>query len=84
MAVEHWTKHPDGNIALQPLTGWECQVAPLTALLRLESVRSEAELQRGAVQALQLAMTAPQCRSLAAALLKMAAAIEAQPRGTRQ
>lgn len=56
----------------------------MTGLLRLTTARPPDRLQSGKLEAIQLGMTAPQARQLAGDLLKMAAAIEAQPKGTAQ
>jgi hypothetical protein len=63
---------------------FQSAVVPMTGLVRLETAQNEGQLRSGKYQATQLALTAPQARELAAALLRMAEAIEAQPLGSAQ
>lgn len=71
-SVNGWDCREDGNIAVGPLLGYQTAVIPMTGLLRLETAQSEDQLQSGLVGSVQLAMTAPQLRELAQALLRMA------------
>lgn len=79
-----WDENPNGTIALQPLVGWQAATFPMTAVVRLNFVRSEEQLQRGESEAIQLAMTAAQCREVGELLLRKAQEVEQQPQGTRQ
>lgn len=79
-----WDCHPDGKLAVGPLMGWQASVAPMTGLLRLETAQNDDQLRTGQFQAVQLAMTAAQLRELSSLLLRMAKAVESQPKGTAQ
>ena len=82
--TDEWTKGADGNIQCYPLTGWAIQTAPMMAVVRLPYVTSEAQLNAGESEALQLAIGGPQLRELGLALLKAADKIDEQPLGTQQ
>lgn len=74
---ENWVKN-GGNLSLLPLVGWETGVAPKVALLQVQYVYSQEQLESGEAEPLQLALTAEQCRLLAKALVQMADEIDAQ------
>jgi hypothetical protein len=82
--TEEWAKTADGNIQCYPLIGWAIQTAPMMAIVRLPYVTSEAQLNAGKTEALQLAIGGPQLRELAQALSRAADAIDEQPLGTQQ
>lgn len=83
MDLKRWDLRPDGNLAVQPLLAFETATAQMTGLVRLQYAENEAQFAAGGI-AVQLAMTPVQLRDLAAGLLRVAEAIEAQPLGTRQ
>lgn len=76
-----WDRRPNGDIAVEPLMGWQSAVVPMTGLLQLQTANSQDQLTSGELHKLQLAMTAPQMRELAAHLLNMAQFVESQPLG---
>lgn len=84
MAWERWDKHPNGDLRLGPLMGWDIGILPMTGLFRFETATSEEKLLCGEFEALQVGMTVAQMRELASALLRTADTVEGQPPGTKQ
>lgn len=74
--VPDWDLAENGDIVAFPLMGWAILTAPMAAVARIEFVRSEEQLKAGENEGLQLALTGPQLRELADALLKTAEQIE--------
>jgi hypothetical protein len=84
MSLDGWAKTPEGNVQLSPVMGWDIAKAPMTVLLRLQSVQSEEHLARRQFDHLQLGMTSVQARRLAEDLLRSADAIDADAPTSRQ
>ncbi|WP_354291146.1 hypothetical protein [Sphingomonas sp. PvP055] len=82
--MNDWDLRPNGDVAVVPLCGWQTAAAPLTLLLRLKTTNSAERLQKEDFDNVQIALTIPQARELAQDLLRMAAVVEAQPKGTMQ
>lgn len=79
-----WDIRPNGDVACSPLMGFQLAVLPTGGLVRLELVSLDDHTRNTALEAVQLAMTEPQLRELAAGLLRMADQILAYPDGTKQ
>ncbi len=45
--TKDWQKHPNGDLKVGPLMGWQVAIVPMTALLRLEAAMSEQALKSG-------------------------------------
>lgn len=64
-----WKLDAAGNIIVFPLAGWSTAVVPGHVLVALEHVTTEAALETGERERIQLAMTNAQAIELARALL---------------
>nr|WP_314074442.1 hypothetical protein [uncultured Roseococcus sp.] len=71
--MDDWEKRPDGQIALQPITGFSTAVAGgMAIMLRIESVPDKEALRDGRRTATQLVLTPAQAVELAQVLTQAA------------
>jgi hypothetical protein len=83
--LEHWDVRPDGNVLIGPVMGWKTAIMPMTAMLRIQYAYSEDQFRTGG-EALQMALTAAQARSLSEDLRQIADRLDADTAagGTKQ
>lgn len=76
MSIGDWATLPNGDIAVNPLLGFETATFPMVGILRVEFADSPQDVARMKGLHVQLGMTAAQARELGQALLRLADGVD--------